>query len=522
MKILLAYTSGATGTDENSLFMDLLPVGLCSIHAVLRSRGFDAELANLSGTSQKELDALLLKLRPGILGLSQWTHNRHETLKIARRAKKLLPGCLLVLGGAHATAQAELILRNHPEVDIIVSGEGETTFLELVQAIENGGILTDIPGLVLHSGDEILGTAIRDRIRNLDALPFPYSFLDEATGADHLLQAQFIASSRGCPSDCRFCGSPSFWGRRVATRSPESVIEELIFLRNRFGLMYISFRDETFTMDRERILRLCRLLTSSRLGFFWNCQTRAETLDIEMLACMKRAGCECIQLGVESGSPKTLKHLGKKSDPEIISTAAEMVHCVGLSLSIYLISGISGETDNDIALTCNLVKRIRPHDIQIAPLALYPGTAICSESIKGGLIDRELFEKSVDPALLAMPESNSSEKLHNRLRYCPPLFDSKRVAAIQERYGYTAVGCMQLGDFMLEAGRPEAARKAFSMITREEPEHPWGWQLLAEMYENEGNVKAATCCYTRLLKLVPAHAGAKNFLSSLKECKRRR
>ena len=513
MRILLAYTSGADRHDEHAFFVNLMPVGLCSIHSLLRTSGYDVRLANISALSEKELDSLLLDFTPSIIGLSMWTHNRHETIEMAKMFKKRQPGCIVILGGGHATAEAESIIAHQPCVDIIVTGEGEATVSELFRAFSEGRSPASVAGLVLRHNDEILKTSIRPRQEELDSLPYAYRFLDEAMGCDPSIQGQFISTARGCPSSCRFCASPTFWGKRVVARSPESVIEELLFLRNKYGIIYISMRDDTFTLDRGRIMTLCNLLSDKRPGFFWNCQTRVECLDEELLARMKDAGCECVQLGVESGSEKTLDYLGKKLEPERLVNAAELVHSVGLSLSVYIISGVPDESEADREMTRSLLRRMKPHDIQMAPLVFYPGTEICSEYISKKLIDANIFEKSKSRALLVNDnEYPSSPDLLSGLFYDAPVFTEKRLLETEGRYGYSAVGRMQLGDRFIESGKRKKAEDAYLEITLKEPYHPWGWLLLAEMYQEDGRMDDAAGCYEKLLQIVPAHRDAKNFI----------
>lgn len=157
MQTLLAYT---TASDQHSGdFEQLLPIGLCSLHAVLRSQGYPVTLANLSGVSRSEIMQLLQNSRPDVIGLSQWTHNRHTTIALARLIKQQLPDSLVILGGGHATHQAELILQHHPEVDLVVTGEAEQTLPELLDALERKACITAVAGLVLRQGHNVHRTA---------------------------------------------------------------------------------------------------------------------------------------------------------------------------------------------------------------------------------------------------------------------------------------------------------------------------------------------------------------------------
>ena len=504
MQTLLAYTSEPD--PQSGGFEQLLPIGLCSLHAVLRSRGYPVSLANLCSIPQQEINQLLKSHQPKVIGLSQWTHNRRATIALARLIKQQLPDSLVILGGGHATHQAELILQHHPEVDLVVTGEAEETLPELLDTLARNASLISVPGLVLRQGSEPLQTAPRTPIQQLDQLPFPAHYLDEMLYGDPQLQAEFLASSRGCPAACRFCASPVFWGRRVRFRSAASIADEMRFIRDTFGLTYLSLRDDTFTADRQRTRALCRELLRQKIKLFWNCQSRVEAIDTETLQLMRQAGCECVQLGVESGSPRILKLLGKNSNPEQILRAATLVRQAGLQLSIYLITGIPEEEEADRQLTLRLVQQIRPDDLQIAPLAYYPGTELFRQAVQTGRIRADLFETSRSKAVLA--EQNGPRQVDRLLAQTAQYRHCTTPAVLQRlirENGYSAVTAMQLGDTLMAAGDPAAAAAAYRTITSHEPDHPWGWFLLGELYEQQGELKPAVDCYTRVLTLVPRH-----------------
>lgn len=506
MHTLLAYTTPVTASGQRESFETLLPIGLCSLHSLLRFHKIPTTLANLSGMPEKEIVNLLLRIKPSLTGLSQWTHNRHTTVELARLIKHTLPDCTILLGGGHATHQAELILQRHPEVDLVATGESEQTLLELLEALQSNQPLHAVPGLVVRKNGSPHRTPPRAPLTELDFLPFPTTWLHEALHTDILRQAEFISSSRGCPASCSFCASPAFWGRRVRTRSAASVAEEMRFIRDQFGLIYLSLRDDTFTADRRRTVALCNELIERRINVFWNCQSRVEAIDCITLDWMRRAGCECVQLGVESGSPDILNQLRKQTTPEKIIQAADMVRQAGLQLSIYLITGIPEETDFDKQQTINLIKRIQPDDLQIAPLAYYPGTALFETAVKNGQLDSDLFETRKEPAVLAQKDGHKQvSRLLARTSRFRQNCSTDNLLSIQKNRGYGAVTAMQAGDSYVASGDIKRAERQYRQMTVNEPDHPWGWFLLGELAEQTGQQQEATTCYRNVLKLVPLH-----------------
>jgi len=518
MKVLLAYKSDPAGARDP--FTSLLPVGLVSLHGVLLKDGHEATLANFSQVGWGKVRAHLERLKPRLVGISQFTHNRGESLKLARLAKEVLPGCLVALGGPHATHTAEATLQKNAAVDCVVLGEGEETVRELVAALAGGGELAAVAGIAWRDSAAVRFTPGREAIADLDALPFPGELAGDTIGVDYRRQLEFIITSRGCPASCLFCSSPLFWGRGVRFRSPASMVREIRTIRDRYGLIYFSIRDDTFTVRRERVLEFCRLLEEAGVHIMWNCQSRVNAVDEEMLAAMKRAGCECIQFGVESGSPQMLKALGKRITPQDVERAAALARTVGINMSVYLITGIPGETEQDLKNTLRLIERIRPQDGQVSPLVYYPGTELFGAAVREQAVSPSLFEAAggegfplrSDPFVERSRQSllKGLEKAGERGR-----FDAGAFAAQHKATGYSAVTQMLMGEAREEAGDRDGAERAYREIVKRQPEHPWGWLLLATLYERCEEYRAARDAYGKLLSLVPRHLPAVEALAEL-------
>jgi anaerobic magnesium-protoporphyrin IX monomethyl ester cyclase len=515
MKILLAYISGVP--DRRDPYISLLPTGLCSLHACLREAGFDAVLANFSGWSEAEIRRQLSNLKPDIAGISQWTHNRHAALDLAGLVRNVSPDCMVVMGGAHATFRFAQILGGGSPVDCIVLGEGEETLLEIVRHCNEGVTWRNINGIAYLSNGSIVVTQPRTPLENLDNLPMAASFLEQSVGVDIQLQSEFILTARGCPSACHFCSSPKFWQRKVRFRSPERIVEEIMYIRNKYGLIYFSLRDDTFTADRARTVEFCRVLIEHRVHVLWNCQSRVNALDEELLVWMKRAGCECIQLGVESGSPRILSRLGKTITPAQVEYAAGLIRNVGINLSIYLISDIPGETEDDMRHTIELIKRIRPDDGYVSPLAFYPGTRMFEEAVDAGHIDRNIFELNDQAAVYAVgePGCNSRRILQWLSRVAP--HDALRFKRQKELLGYCYVTNILAGEFYRQRGDKSVAEREFKEITEREPENPWGWYLLGDLYAATGEKKLALECYRTVCRIVPEHRPSRQALQAKKK-----
>ena len=512
MKILLAYQSGLP--HRNDPYISLVPTGVCYLHACLREAGYNSLLANFSAWSASNITQELLRFKPDVIGISQWTHNRHSSMELARLCRDALPECVIVMGGGHATFCYEDILHEDSPVNVVVLGEAEVTLLELIECISSGSEWRGIAGLAYRNNASIVVTSSRKNIDDLNCLPLPAHYLDTSVGLDIELQAEFIVTTRGCPSTCYFCSSPDYWGKKVRFRSPESMVEEIRYIRQKYGLIYFSIRDDTFTADRTRVLKFCSLLQKQEVSILWNCQSRVTAIDMELAIAMKRAGCECIQLGVESGSQSILGRLGKKITPEQIERACAVIREVGISLSIYLISDVPGESDSDIKQTIELVRRIHPDDGYVSQLAYYPGTQLFKEALTAGTVTASLFTESRSPALYISSAKGTAaprllkELVKNRQD------DPGRFKRQKELLGY----CFTTNVISAECyrGRSEygKAEKELREITTLQPLNPWGWLLLGDLYSEQGRSKKGRECYAKVLSIVPEHSPSQAALSA--------
>jgi anaerobic magnesium-protoporphyrin IX monomethyl ester cyclase len=508
MKLFLTYKSHPEGADDP--FTSLLPAGLLTLDAVARQAGHEVTLANLSGFSWDQIRQLLMKERPELIGISQFTHNRTDALKLARLAKKLDRRCFVLFGGPHATHAFEELLSRHAEVDAVVLGEGESTLVELLEALQRKTPLAAVSGIAYREQGGAVTTAASGGIQDLDSLPVAGERVGRSIGVDYRRQLEFVITSRGCPANCLFCSSPLFWGRGVRFRSPESVVAELRLLKERYGLIYFSFRDDTFTADRRRVLEICRLIEEQKLSILWNCQSRVTAVDEEMLIAMKRAGCECIQFGVESGSVEMLKALGKRILPSDVERAAAAVRRVGINLSVYLITGIPGESDADLKETLRLIETIRPQDGQVSPLVYYPGTKLFSNAVLGAEVPEDLFAHEGGEGFLVRRDPFVERSRQAMLKALGRAgrkgrFTKEEFARQRALVGYSFVTEMLCGEALELEEDYSGAEALYRGMVRKEPENPWGWLLLGGLQARLDDLSHARSSYERLIKLVPRH-----------------
>lgn len=368
------------------------PMGLYYIGAMLCHHGHDVQIANwhdMAGQAQK-IQAALTADPPDVIGFSVLHANRWGALQITRMARQHCPRSQIVFGGIGATFLWDLLLRRFDEVDYIICGEGEHPFLQLVRWIQDGapGAPEHISGLAYRRDGRICCNAQQLPVADLDTLPNPARYFTY----------QHLSLTRGCPHGCTFCGSPRFWGRKVRAHSAGYVLEQMELLYRK-GVSFFFIADDTFTLQRDRVIELCRQIIDRRLPVAWSAISRVDAVDETLLSWMRRAGCIQISYGVESGSPAIRRRLGKRLDNEQIEKAFGMTMRYGIMARAYFIYGAPGENDETIAESLALIAKIRPLSVIFYILDLFPGTALYDDYCRRQNIDDEIWLQPIEDIL---------------------------------------------------------------------------------------------------------------------------
>jgi anaerobic magnesium-protoporphyrin IX monomethyl ester cyclase len=368
MKILLVYPY-FIDNRINEEDVSAIPMGLHYVGAMLRANGYAVDILNGHnlGRAPHRIYQVLGDKRPDVVGFSILHANRWGGIDIARMVKKVNPGATVVFGGVGATFLWEHLLTHFPEIDYVVRGEGEHTFLELIHFLERKKPTapTAIDGLAFRNAGKPFKTRDRQPAADLDSLPMP---------ADHFT-FQHISLTRGCPSECTFCGSPAFWKRRVRFHGADYFVTQMERLREK-GVTFFFVSDDTFTLNRERVIDICRRIVDRRLDVLWVAISRVDCVDEEMLCWMRRAGCTQISYGVESGSPEIRDRYRKRISDSDICRAFDLTVRFGIMARAYFIYGAPGECDRTIDESLTLIRRIRPLSAIFYILDLFPGTAL--------------------------------------------------------------------------------------------------------------------------------------------------
>ena len=372
--------------------------------AVLREAGHHCEV--LVASEERNPPAAARRLDPDLLALSCMTGEHVRTLALAEQVRGALPGVPLVMGGPHPTCWPAVA--RHPAVDAACQGEGEEALLDLARAVDAGGTLDQIPNLVLEHQGVLRHNPLRPLVQDLDRWPAPahdlYARYDAVGLAMH---NPMVQTGRGCPHDCTFCCNHflrELYGvspaKHVRRRSPDAVLDELSDLMDRHPVRVVEFIDDTFTLRRSWLRRF--LPRYARLvGRPFVCDVRADTLDREVVAALRDAGCAAVRMSVESGNEQIRQQvLGKRLPREVIERACRLVKEYGIRLLTYNIVGAPGETLDQALETLAFNRALAPDHAWCALLQPYPGTRVRRLAEEQGLLP-EAGEVEVE----AIPES---------------------------------------------------------------------------------------------------------------------
>ena len=333
------------------------PLGLSYIAAVLIKAGYDVSVMdfNVSGFHPRLVKGILERETPRIVGISAHTETYLRGLMIAEFVKQVNPDITVVMGGTHPTVMYQEVAREK-NVDVVVMGEGEYTMLELADSItKNKNSLAQVKGIAYLENGAVKITPERPLIKDLDELPFPARGLFPLPMYES--PATVLLSRGGCPFNCHFCAVNNIWkgGRRF--RNPEKVVEEIICMLKYEESPEIDFDDDTFTLDRRRVMELCGLLKKT-LQLRWRCSTRVDLVDMELLKEMHAAGCYSIQYGIEAGSQKILDSIGKKITPKQVREAVRATIDVGIEVTCSFMFPHPEDTEETIGEQKQLMKEL--------------------------------------------------------------------------------------------------------------------------------------------------------------------
>jgi len=368
----------------------LPPLGLLSLGAVLENSGYEVKVydSDLRNSNMEQLVGYVKDYNPDFVGIYCNTSNYHRVASYAENIKKIknYPICL---GGPHPVIEPAEILKNK-NIDYVIMGEGEMTIIEFFEFLNGKKDLGLVKGLAFKNNDgSIVVNQRRELIQELDSLPMPARHLVEMEKyrpSPHHYKELPMATmivSRGCPFGCLYCASRNIWGRNYRTRSVPKVIEEIKFLIDKYKIKNINFWDDLWGAKPGWTEEFCRRMIDEKIKISWSCERRVDTVNLETLKMMKKAGCYSIFYGIESFDQECLDAVNKGIKVEQAQKAMELTKKAGIEVRANFILGLPNETPEKVKAMVKKICKINPDYIKFNILTPYPGTALYQEVKKG-------------------------------------------------------------------------------------------------------------------------------------------
>ncbi|MCK4353167.1 radical SAM protein [candidate division WOR-3 bacterium] len=347
------------------------------------------------------------------------------------------------MGGIHPTLYPEETIA-FPEIDYCVIGEGKNTFIKLLENLNDFKELKKTKGLIFKQDNQIINTGKADEVENLDLLPFPALHLTPVyTYRFSLMRSPFttMITSRGCPYHCIFCDREKL-GNVYRVRSAENVVDEMEYYYKTYGIRDIYFQDNTFTVNKNRVIEICKEIRRRKFTFRWGARARTDTVDAELLSEMKSAGCERLDIGVESGCQEILDKMRKGITIEQIRNALITTNRAGIKSLAYFIIGMPYESREQMLQTIRFARELKSDFAVFTRLVPLPATQIYENAVKDGVIEDYWKEFAKSPQTNFSPKTwhyrYSDKEVTNLVRrayksyYLNPNFILKRLFSLRD------------------------------------------------------------------------------------------
>jgi len=398
-----------------------LPLGLMYIAAVLRKSGYEVEILDAFmtekdfcendetvnvGLSFEEIKQEVETRKPDIVGLAgPFTSQIENTIKTSNIIKEVNPDIITVVGGPHVTLIPKEFLEENPNVDVVVTGEGEYAMLEIAQHIEGKKQLKEIQGIAYRQNGKVILNPRRPFIKDLDELPYPAydlvnmeKYLNSKKIGYRSFQNRAISmvTSRGCPFNCCFCAVNLHMGQLFRAHSGKYVLDHIEYVVDKYEVKNVFFEDDNLTLDLRRFEAICDGLIERKIKVGWETPNgvRADFLNLDLLKKMKKSGCKSVFVGVESGDQRILDDVICKSlDLNRVVEFAKNSRKIGLKTGAFYIIGFPGETKENMQKTVDFALMLkRKYDVGMHLFMATPsyGTRLYEECKTKGYIDRNL------------------------------------------------------------------------------------------------------------------------------------
>jgi radical SAM superfamily enzyme YgiQ (UPF0313 family) len=416
-RILLVKPSGRKGL---SFSFDLIPIGLEYIAAYLKDAVDQVHIVDMELDNRKFQDIINF-YNPDLIGITLSATEHNQGLRLAKIAKKNnLP---TVVGGYHPTSVPDLML-SHPQIDMVIRGEGEVTMKELIET----GTFENVPGISYKKNGTIIHNEERTQIENLDTLPFPARYLRQYPykSQDRVTDCDVIIMSRGCNGLCSFCCEPSMSQGCLRSRSPENVIKEILEMAeyHKRKPVNVMFADPNFMGNPKQVDRLCDLLMEHDLNMEFCALVRADAMATrpQIVKKMCQVGIRRFEMGIESPNSKDLKSTKKGITSRVHGEAVRNIRENGGRAGGTFVIGLPDQTEEEIKTFPTYAKEIGLTGAAFGIATPFPGTDFYKEMDEQGLIFETNWDNFDEMHSVYTTKHLTKEKIEEMATYCMAKF----------------------------------------------------------------------------------------------------
>jgi radical SAM superfamily enzyme YgiQ (UPF0313 family) len=330
-----------------------------------------------------------LSFQPDLLILNTTTPTLKNDMIAAEIAREINPDIYIIARGEYFSAHQKESLEEYPLLNLALHGEPEMTLDEVAKTLKADSSLDGVQGMAYRKGTEVVVNPPRPLLEELDNLPYPSRHLMNHSlyrSPENNRPITVIHTQRGCPARCIFCSVVITSGQKVRKRSPENVLGEIKECVEVHGIRDFLFHADTFTWDKEWVIKLCQLIIDSGLKIHWGCNSRVDSIDPERLSWLKKAGCWVIAFGIESGDEEMLKKMRKGTTLEEARTALKMVREAGIKTHAFMVMGLPWETRETIKKSLAFLKELDPDFFDFNLAYPLPGTELMKLAEKDNLL----------------------------------------------------------------------------------------------------------------------------------------
>lgn len=403
MKILLSHGYFlAEDPKEKEIMRPYPPLGILYLSAFLKQKNIDAAVYDTTFSTKEAFKEFLLQSRPPFVGLYVNLMTKINILEIVKfiRNEERLKHTRIILGGPEVRYHDEEFLRHG--ADYIVLGEGETTLYDLLTTVDSAfsPFLDTIDGIAfINVKNEIVRTKEREKLKDIDILPFPdREAIDlnkyfNAWKTKHGQSAASVSTMRGCPYTCKWC-SRAVYGLSYRRRSPKLVVEELAWIQRKYAVDTFWFVDDVFTVSHKWLNEFAEALKEKGIQIQYECITRADRMNDEVIELLRETGCFRVWIGAESGSQKILDAMDRRVETTKVQEMIQKSQAVGVQAGTFIMLGYPGETEQDIEETVQHLIACDPDKFTITVAYPIKGTAMYAEVESSMIVNAEWDQRT--------------------------------------------------------------------------------------------------------------------------------